>query len=161
LHDGDFLRELAMSIAKFSLPAAVIALALIASPAAYANTSASASSEATAEMIKVADEMSRPENVKKISNLVEGIAGAMMEMPVGQMAAAIEKASPGVLKGSIPANATVADLAGKDADKLPQEFASKTRDMMSMAGSFARIFAEMLPQLERMGEDMEKRVRNR
>ncbi len=150
-----------MVFAKITLPISVIALALIASPAAFANSKAAPVSDASAEMIAVADEMSRPENVKKIANMVEGIAGAMMEMPVGQMAAAIEKASPGILKSSIPANATVADLAGEDADKLPREFATKTRDMMSMAGSFARVFAELLPQFERMSKDMEERVRNR
>jgi hypothetical protein len=150
-----------MVFAKISLPISVIALALIASPAAFANNSSSTHSDATAEMIAVADEMSRPENVKKISNMVEDIAGAMMEMPVGQMAAAIEKASPGILKSSIPANATVADLAGDDADQLPREFAMKTRDMMSMAGGFARVFAEMLPQFERMGKEIEKSVHTR
>ena len=150
-----------MVFAKTSLPISVIALALIASPAAFANNSSSTHSDATAEMIAVADEMSRPENVKKISNMVEGIADAMMGMPVGQMAAAIEKASPGILKSSIPANATVADLASDDADQLPREFATKTRDMMSMAGGFARVFAEMLPQFERMGKEIEKSVRTR
>lgn len=146
---------------KAIAPISAIALAFIATPAAYANSNAVPASDASAEMIAIADEMSRPENVKKIANIVEDIAGAMMDMPVGQMAAAIEKASPGILKSSIPANATVADLAGKDADKLPREFATKTRDMMAMAGSFARVFAELLPQFERMSKDMEKRVRSR
>ncbi len=148
------------SVLKIALPAAMLALTLSAAPAAFAKGNTLTASDSSVEMIKMADEMARPENVEKISNLVEGIAGAMMQMPVGQMAATIEKASPGMIKNSIPANATVADLAGKDGDRLPQEFAAKTRDMMSMAGSFARVFAELLPQLERMGKDMEAKVRN-
>jgi hypothetical protein len=145
---------------KMALPIAALALSLTAAPAAFAKDNSLTASDSSAEMIKMADEMARPENVEKISNLVEGIAGAMMQMPVGQMAATIEKASPGAIKNPIPANATVADLAGKDGDRLPQEFAAKTRDMMAMAGTFARVFAELMPQLERMGKEMEGRVRN-
>lgn len=149
-----------MIISKVATPTLAIALSIFCAPAAFAGGNNLTQSDASVEMVKMADEISRPENVKKISNLVEGITEAMMHIPVGQMAAAVEKASPGMVKNPIPANATIADLAGQDADQLPKEFAAKTRGMMSMAGSFARVFAELIPQFERMSTEMEARVRN-
>jgi hypothetical protein len=148
-----------MALAKIASPMVALALTIAAAPAAFASDNQLAMSDSSAEMIKMADEMARPDNIRKMSGLVEGITEAMMQIPVGQMAAAVEKASPGAIKNAIPANATLSDLAGQDADRLPKEFAAKTRGMMSMAGSFARIFAEMLPQFERMGKEMEARIR--
>jgi hypothetical protein len=106
------------------------------------------------EFSKMAKMLGDPRMQKDISKMVEGFAAAMMEMPVGKMAAAIEEARPGSIGKSVPANATVADLAGKDARDLPHEFGAQSKDMMGMMGGMLSAFAIMLPEFEKMGREI-------
>ncbi len=106
------------------------------------------------ELTKMAKMLGDPRMQKDISKMVEGFAAAMMEMPVGKMAAAIEEARPGSIKKPVPANATVADLAGKDASNLPHEFGAQSKDMMGMMGGMLSAFAVMLPEFEKMGREI-------
>lgn len=94
-----------------------------------------------------------------IASAVEGISESIMRLPVGRFADAVERARPGTVDRRLPHDATVGDLAGRDADYLPQELGDRTRDMMGMAGGFARALAVMMPEFERMGREMEESVR--
>ncbi len=106
-------------------------------------------------MMDLADKMADPDMQDGIASAVETMAATMMKLPVGQFAAAIEDARPGTVRKQIRRDATVSDVAGRDAEYLPQELGDRSRDMMGMMGSFAKAFAVMMPEFEKMGREME------
>ena len=110
---------------------------------------------AAQEMNDIATKMADPHMQDGLAHMVESMTSAMMRLPVGQLAAAVEKASPGTLHKRIRSNATLADVAGNDARDLPASLAHKSRDMMSMMSGFTKAFAVMVPEFEKLGKEME------
>ena len=108
----------------------------------------------------VADRMDDPLVQDGISSTVERMAGAMMNMRVGPLAEAIERARPGTVNRRILPDSTVGDLAGRDADYLPERLGDGSREVMGMMGGFARAMAMMMPEFERLGHEMEDSVRS-
>jgi len=106
-------------------------------------------------MTDMADKMSDPAVQDGVAAAVEHITATMMRMPVGQFAEAIENARPGTVSKRIRRDATVADLAGRDAEYLPEKLGDGSRQMMGMMSGFARAFTVMMPEFEKMGREME------
>ena len=104
----------------------------------------------------IAEKLANPAVQDGVAAVVERMTGAMMQMPVGQFADAIETARPGTVKRSIRRNATIADLAGRDAEHLPEELGARSREAIGMMSGFARAFAVMMPEFERIGREMEE-----
>jgi hypothetical protein len=111
------------------------------------------------EITEMADKMSDPAMQDGVAAAVEHMTAAMMRMPVGQFAEAIENARPGTVSKRIRRDATVADLAGRDAEYLPEKLGDGSRQMMGMMSGFARAFAVMMPEFEKMGREMEDSFR--
>lgn len=107
----------------------------------------------------IADKMSDPAVQDGVAAAVESATGAMMNLPVGPIAEAIERARPGTVGRRIRRDATVADLAGRDARYLPEELGERSREAMGMVSGFARAMAVMMPEFERMGREMEESFR--
>jgi hypothetical protein len=124
-------------------------------PMAFADDRAE-KGDTQAEMTALADKLADQRMQDGVANMVGRMTERMMDLPVGKFAAAIEKARPGTVKRGVRADATVADLAGRDAERLPGELAKGTRQMMGMMSGFAAAFASMLPKFEKLGEEMEK-----
>jgi hypothetical protein len=108
-----------------------------------------------ADMIEMADKMSNPAMQDGVAAAVETMTSTMIRLPVGQFAEAIENARPGTVNKRIRRDATIADLAGRDARYLPEELGARSREAMGMMSGFARAFAVMMPEFERMGREME------
>ena len=171
-----------MRPSRFSVPLA--ALALIASPAAFAQESApqdasiifvagtggaaadndvmaapvsfAPKKDAAAEMTAMADKLSDPAMQDGVAGMVEKMVGGLMKLPVGKFAAAIEDARPGTIKDNISANATLADIAGPKAEMAPAMLGEQSRTAMSMMSGFAKVFAGMIPEFEALGKQMEE-----
>jgi hypothetical protein len=112
-----------------------------------------------AGMIEMADKMADPAMQDGVAAAIETMTATMMRVPVGQFAEAIENARPGTVGRRIGRDATIADLAGRDADYLPEKLGDSSRQMMGMMGGFARAMAVMMPEFERMGREMEESFR--
>jgi hypothetical protein len=106
-------------------------------------------------MLEMADKMADPAMQDGVAAAVETMTANMMRLPVGQFAEAIENARPGTVGKRIRRDATIADLAGRDAEYLPEKLGDGSRQMMGMMGGFARAMAVMMPEFERMGREME------
>jgi hypothetical protein len=113
-------------------------------------------SNSEAKMMDMADKMADPAMQAGVAAAVEHMTSTMMRLPVGQFAEAIENARPGTVDKRIRRDTTIADLAGRDADNLPEKLGDGSRQMMGMMSGFARAFAVMMPEFERMGHDMEE-----
>jgi hypothetical protein len=128
-------------------------------PLALADDSADAQ-DAQADMMQMADKLADPRMQDGVANMVGTMTEKMMDFPIGKFAAAIERSMPGAMKSKrgkrISANDTVADLAGRDADRLPGELARGSKQMMGMLSGFAAAFATMIPEFEKMGDELEK-----
>ncbi len=93
-----------------------------------------------------------------VARAVEQLTETMLDLPIGKFAAAIEQSVPGANKGRkrIRANDTLADVAGRDAEHLPEQLASGSRQMMGMMSGLAAAFATMLPEFEKMGKALDE-----
>jgi Ni,Fe-hydrogenase I large subunit len=112
--------------------------------------------DADTEANALAERLGDPATKYGVAAAVEGVTGAIMNMPVGPLAEAIERAAPGTVDRRLPPDARVGDLAGPAGDRLPQRMAARSVEAMEIAGGFARAFAEMMPELERLGRDLEE-----
>ena len=114
--------------------------------------------DAQADLNAVANKLANPKMQDGVANMVERMTEKMLDLPIGKFVAAIEKSVPSANKGRrrIRANDTLADIAGRDADRLPDQLADGSRQMMGMMSGFAAAFATMIPEFEKLGRDMEK-----
>lgn len=111
------------------------------------------------QMADVAERMSDPVVQHGVGNAVEYASESIMRLPIGRFADAIERARPGTVDRRLPHDATVGDLAGRDAGYLPQELGDRSREMMGMMGGFAQAMTAMMPEFERMSREMEEGFR--
>ena len=132
---------------------------LTAAPIALAN-STDDSRDAEATLNKMADDLVDPRVQNGVAAMVERLGETLLDLPVGKFAAAVEKARPGTIEKRIREDATVADLAGRDADLLPRELGKGSRQMMTMLSGLASAFATMMPEFERMGRDLESSMKD-
>jgi hypothetical protein len=113
-----------------------------------------------AELMALSGKMADPRMQDGVADMVGKMAQAMMDMPVGNVAAAIEKAVPGekvrVNGHRVRAGDTVADLAGRDADRLPGQIDKGVHQAMGLMSGLAAAFATMLPEFQKLGDELEK-----
>ncbi len=113
--------------------------------------------EAGAE--RLAERMADPVTQDNVAHMVEGATAALMELPIGRFAAAMEQVVPGsVDRRRIHPDDRLGDIAGRDSRYLPQEMGHRTRAMMGAAGGFVQMFSAMLPEFKRLGREMADRV---
>jgi hypothetical protein len=116
--------------------------------------------DAQADMTEMAEKLADPRMQDGIASMVERMTQTMMNLPIGKFAATVEKAVPGGIKGKrgkrIREGDTIADLAGRDADRLPSELAKGSKQMMGMLSGFAAAFATMIPEFEKMGDELDR-----
>ena len=130
-----------------------------AAPMAFAATDETGR-DTEAQLNDMAEDLANPRVQDGVAAMAERIGETMLDLPVGKFAAAIEKARPGTMKKRIRENATLADLAGRDAERLPHELGKGSRQMMTMLSGFAAAFATMVPELEDLGRDLEDSMKD-
>jgi hypothetical protein len=133
--------------------------AVAPSPMLFADDGAE-NDDTQAELMAMSDKLADPSMQDGIAAMVGKMSDTMLDFPIGKFVVAMEQAIPGGLKDKrgkrIRANDTVADLAGRDADRLPGELAKGSRQMMGMLSGLTAAFATMLPEFEKLGKEMEK-----
>jgi len=107
----------------------------------------------------VADRMSDPVMQDSIAHTVERMADAVLALPVGGIAEAIETARPGTVRRKVRRDTTVGDLAGRDSDYIAEDLGDKSREMVGMMGGLARAAATMAPAIAHMGRELEESYR--
>lgn len=118
-----------------------------------------AGDDSQAGMGQIAGRLSDPGVQDGIAIMVERVSGAILNMPIGGITDAIETARPGTVERRLRRDATVGDLAGRDADYLPEDLGGQTREVVGMMGGVARAMANMMPALENLSRDMEDQIR--
>ncbi|WP_427969778.1 hypothetical protein [Altererythrobacter sp.] len=107
----------------------------------------------------LSDRLSDPEEQERIAGMVDAMGEIFLAMPVGPMMEALSEAT-GEDGPDVDRNATVRDLAGPGADRLPAEIADKVPHMMGMMAAMARSMDAMRPMLEAMGQSLREEIRS-
>jgi hypothetical protein len=109
------------------------------------------------ESSRLAERMGDPALQHSLAAAVAALSEAMLDLPVEPFARAMRTMDPDAAR-DIPPGATVADIAGPDARRMPRELARKLPQMMGAVAGMAGAMEAMLPQLEAMGEQMRERI---
>jgi hypothetical protein len=93
--------------------------------------------------------------------MMSGFMAAMMDLPIGQFAHAMDKALPEEMRrdddfSDIDRDATLGDLARNDDPDFDRDTEEKMRQGTAMMGIMAAEFGALLPQLQAIGERMKR-----
>ena len=130
--------------------------------AATAMASPVMASEQTPES-EIMEKLNDPEFQDGLVSMMSGFMGAMMEIPIGQLAHSIEKAIPENMRrdrkfSDIDRDATVGDFARRDDPDFDRNLEHKMRHGTAMLGIMASEFGALLPELRAMGERLKDRM---
>lgn len=135
-----------------------ILLAAVASVSATFPVSLAAQdNEKSAPMAEMAERMADADEQDRMAAMLAAMSDVFLEMPVGPMFAAMERAG-GVDAPDVDEGATLRDVAGEGADRIPEELSEKVPMMMGMLANMAENFGTMQPMLEDMAERMREQT---
>lgn len=137
----------------FALPLLAVSLSLAVPASAQDH-------EPESEMI---EKLNDPAFQDGMVTMMSGFVAAMMDLPIGQFAAAVDKAVPegmddGETFSRIGPDATLGDLAAGDNPDFAADMEDKMRKGTAMMGIMASEFGALLPQLKAMGKNMKRRM---
>ena len=135
-----------MSFRHSLLLSAPVAAALICAPALARETEAG----------DVARKLSDPANQIAATAVLAAMSEALLDLRVGPFMKALDSAGAGGDLADVPPDATVRDLAGKDAGRLTDGIARNTPRVMGAMAGMAQDLDAMLPQLRAMAERMRR-----
>ncbi len=121
-----------------------------------AATETHGASNTEADMLAMAEKFEDPAMQDGVAYMATRMGETMMRLPIGKFASAIEKARPGTVRKRMRDDATLADLAGRDAENIPAMIGKESRTAMKMMGGFTKAFAGMIPEFEKLGREMEQ-----
>ena len=139
---------------RVTLFAAASALAL-ATPAAVAAQEQPVETSAS----DLADRLSDPAEQERLAGMFAALGEIMLELPVGPMLEATTRAA-GEDAPDIDRDARLRDLAGPEAERLPEEISEKVPQVMGMMAGMAEGIETMRPLLEAWAETMREQIRH-
>ncbi len=109
------------------------------------------------------ERMNDPAFQDGLANMMSGFLSAMMEIPIGQVVIAADKAIPEEMRkgdslSTIDSDTTIGDLAGSDDPDFNSNMDRNIRKGTAMLGIMASEFGAILPQLREIGERMKRRM---
>lgn len=137
-----------MVLHRVFAPVVLGALALSAVPAAAEDR----------PLGRIAEDLSDPERQAAMAGALEALSAALLDLKVGPFMKAMDRAGHGAATRDIDPDATLADVAGPEARRMPRELADKLPVMMGVMGTMAGELEGMVPELEAMGKRMERRM---
>lgn len=106
---------------------------------------------------RMAEKLSDPALQHSMSTAIAALSEALLDMPIAPFARAVEAMGDPDARDIDP-DATLADVAGPEARRMPREMARKLPQMMDAMGGMAGAMEAMLPRLEAMGRQMRDRM---
>tara|TARA_R110000824_G_scaffold239817_2_gene428492 strand:- start:1495 stop:1932 length:438 start_codon:yes stop_codon:yes gene_type:complete len=109
------------------------------------------------------EKLNDPEFQDNMVSMMSGFMVAMMDLPIGQFAHAMDKAMPEDMRrdddfAAIDRDATLGDFARGDDPDFDRHAEEKMRRGTAMMGNIATEFGTLLPQLQAIGERMKRRM---
>ena len=132
-----------------AVPLAMVAL--WPGPAA-AREPATASTSGANEVIR---QLEDPHRQAAVADAMGAMMSAMLSMKAAPLARAMDAMGNHDEAQRIPRDATMGDLAGPDARRIPDEVKRRVPGMMIALSSLAGLMDEMMPELKKIGADFE------
>lgn len=143
------------------LGAALAASVAVPVPAMARETRSEARSETRGS--RAMDQLSDPRTQQAMAGAMAAMTEALLDIKIAPFINAMERmgGASGARKSDrhIDRDATLGDMAGPDARRMPREVARKMPQMMGAAAGMAGAVEAMLPQLAAMGAVMAERMR--
>lgn len=141
----------------------ILALPLLAVSLSLAAPASAQDREPESELV---EKLNDPAFQDGMVAMMSGFMSAMMDLPIGQFAAAMEKAVPegmddGEAFSRIDPDDTLGDLAARDNPDFDADMEDKMRTGTAMMGIMASEFGALLPQLRAIGERIKQRMEER
>ena len=95
-----------------------------------------------------------PGQVEAMGGAMDRLLGAIMNLPIGGIAAAIDPYN----RGRIPPGATVRDMASRDDPHAEQRLRMGIRGATRGVGAMSQALARVMPELERTIEQVEREM---
>jgi hypothetical protein len=106
------------------------------------------------EQDEVAPPVLHPGQVEAMGGAMDRLLGAIMNLPIGGIAAAVVPYN----RGHIPPGATVRDMASRDDPFAEQRLRAGIRGATRGVGAMSHALAQMMPVLERSIEQVEREM---
>lgn len=110
------------------------------------------------EQDRIAPPVMHPGQVEAMGGAMDRLLGAVMSLPIGGIAAAVDPYN----RGGIHPNATVRDMANRDDPYAEQRMRAGIRGATRGVGAMSQALARVMPELERsieqVGREMEAAI---
>ncbi|MEQ1499567.1 MAG: hypothetical protein ABL914_13005 [Novosphingobium sp.] len=128
--------------------APLAALVLVPVPA-FANDRA----QENAELVS---QLQDPRTQDAVGSALGAMVGALLGIKAEPFVRAAESVGNHDARRDVPAGATLGDLAGADARRLPRQIKRQVPHLMNAAGSMVGVMDQLAPQIEAIGRQMER-----
>jgi hypothetical protein len=105
-----------------------------------------------------ASELSDPGKQQVIGNAMAAMMGVLLNLKTDPLARAMERMGDHKAARKIPRGATLGDLAGPEARRMPAEVRRRVPAMMGAMGELAGMIQDIAPELEAIGDDFERQM---
>ena len=126
-------------------------LALLPGPASARDRTDASTTDAN-EMIR---QLEDPHRQAAVADAMGAMMSVLLTMKAAPLVRAMDAMGSHDEARRIPQNATLGDLAGSDARRLPDDVRRRVPGMMIALSSIAGMMDEMLPELKKIGADFE------
>jgi hypothetical protein len=99
-----------------------------------------------------------PRRQEAISNAMAAMLSAMLDLKAEPLARAMERMGDTRAARKIPPGATLGDLAGPKARRMPAEMRRRMPAMMGAMGELAGMMKDIAPQLQAIGDEFERQM---
>ena len=99
-----------------------------------------------------------PRKQEAIGNAMATMMAVMLNLKADPLARAMERMGEHRAARKIPRGATVGDLAGPEARRMPAEVRRQVPAMMGAMGELAGMMQDIAPELEAIGDDFERQM---
>jgi hypothetical protein len=105
-----------------------------------------------------ASDLSDPRKQEAMGNAMAAMMGALLGMKTDPLVRAMERMGDHKAARRIPRGATLGDLAGPEAKRMPAEMRRRVPAMMGAMGELAGMMQDIAPELEAIGDDFERQM---
>jgi hypothetical protein len=105
-----------------------------------------------------ASDLNDPRKQEAMGNAMAAMLGVMLNLKAEPLTQAMERMGEHKAARRIPRGATLGDLAGPQAKRLPGEVRRQVPAMMGAMGELAGMMQDLAPQLAAIGEDFDRQM---
>ncbi len=106
----------------------------------------------------LAGDLSDPGKQEALGNTMAAMMAALLSIRAEPLARAMERAGDHRAARKIPRGATLGDLAGPEARRMPEQVRRQVPAMMGAVSELAGMMQDLAPELEAIGKDFNRQM---